>query len=533
MAWWSECQGGRGVSTPRISLPGVVLLLLGTAGLISQLVSAGSGCIDGRGDGLRRHKRVSACMGRWNGHIQNSSSLCAPGWRVCSWYDGELLRNISWRDAMSVGGCYAFNAAQDGGRCRECRDDLEQDDLAGIGRGCAHQNLGQTSCISGGRIDASCCVDAHFHRACQYQPGLATGILCCKMPVKRPKIAVKPPEKMYVYTGLIFLLTCQATGMPPPRVQWYKDGVQMAKNNQRISVLSSGDLLVTLAKKSDTGLYTCEVINEEGIDMASSYVVVSEYSSGCADGTTEGLHMHRDVHACAGEWKGHVKNGKSLCQNGWRVCKPQDQSILQELTWLDIFDLGGCYAYNAANSKGRCKRCTKNKMAGIGRQCGWLRYSQHSCLFHGRIDVFHPKNNTGCVYKENYTSGVVCCKKKKRRRPASKKPVCSPTCENQGQCVANNRCQCSIGYKGARCQNPICSPGCGTKGRCVSPNKCKCHTGYMGKFCRKKVIKCHKPCLHGGRCSRGKCRCPPTHWGNSCQYLLQHILLSKLNRTER
>ena len=35
-----------------------------------------------------------------------------------------------------------------------------------------------------------------------------------------------------------------------------------------------GDLLVTLARKSDTGLYSCEVINTEGIDMASSQVIV-------------------------------------------------------------------------------------------------------------------------------------------------------------------------------------------------------------------------------------------------------------------
>jgi hypothetical protein len=31
---------------------------------------------------------------------------------------------------------------------------------------------------------------------------------------------------------------------------------------------------VTLARKSDTGLYSCEVINTEGIDMASSQVIV-------------------------------------------------------------------------------------------------------------------------------------------------------------------------------------------------------------------------------------------------------------------
>ncbi|XP_041370878.1 hemicentin-1-like [Gigantopelta aegis] len=508
-----------------------IYIFIWITSLALQTVKAGSGCADGTRDGLENHEWIAACMGRWMGHISNSSSLCSPGWRVCSWYDEEYLHNIKWKEAVSVAGCYAYNAAQDGGRCRECRNDMEQDDLAGLGHGCSNIHQGQTSCISGGRIDASCCVDAHFHRACQYQPGIATGVLCCKMPVKRPRIAVKPPEKMHVYTGLIFLLTCQATGMPPPRVQWYKDGVQMSSDNPRISVLSSGDLLVTLARKSDTGLYTCEVINEEGIDMASSYVMVAEYSSGCKDGSTEGLHLHRDIHACAGKWKGHVRHGKALCRRGWRVCNPRDRSILREVTWLDIFDLEGCYAYNAANSRGRCKKCTKGKMAGIGQHCGFLRYSQTSCLSQGRIDAYHPKNKTACVFQDGHISGVVCCKKKKKNKSRAKK--CSPDCENGGECVAPNRCHCTIGYKGARCQNPICTPSCGSKGVCIRPNKCKCSAGYGGRYCRRKVLKCKKACLNGGRCVRGKCRCRSSHWGSSCQYLLQHILLSRLNRTER
>lgn len=38
--------------------------------------------------------------------------------------------------------------------------------------------------------------------------------------------------------------------------------------------LISGDLLFTLPKKSDTGLYSCEVVNEHGMDMASTKVVI-------------------------------------------------------------------------------------------------------------------------------------------------------------------------------------------------------------------------------------------------------------------
>jgi hypothetical protein len=41
---------------------------------------------------------------------------------------------------------------------------------------------------------------------------------------------------------------------------------------------------------------------------------------------------------------------------GWRVCNPFDREVLHELTWLDMLDLEGCYAYNAAMRKGQCKK---------------------------------------------------------------------------------------------------------------------------------------------------------------------------------
>lgn len=57
---------------------------------------------------------------------------------------------------------------------------------------------------------------------------------------RKPKIVVKPKSKIEVNTGLIFLLTCQATGSPAPRVQWYKDGTQIPVTNNRIQTLPSG-----------------------------------------------------------------------------------------------------------------------------------------------------------------------------------------------------------------------------------------------------------------------------------------------------
>lgn len=93
--------------------------------VIAIFIAGQVGCADGTQEGLGGHARLAACAGTWEGHVHNASTLCAPGWRVCSWYDHTLLRTITWKNATSFPGCFAYNAAQDGGRCRECRDDLE------------------------------------------------------------------------------------------------------------------------------------------------------------------------------------------------------------------------------------------------------------------------------------------------------------------------------------------------------------------------------------------------------------------------
>lgn len=86
-----------------------------------------SGCSYQAKDGSFPDSRIAACRGKWYGHIKHGGDLCASGWDVCNWNtDSQVLRKISWDVAMSVDGCYAYNAAQDGGRCRECREQLDQ-----------------------------------------------------------------------------------------------------------------------------------------------------------------------------------------------------------------------------------------------------------------------------------------------------------------------------------------------------------------------------------------------------------------------
>ncbi|KAK0070197.1 neurogenic locus notch protein 1-like isoform X1 [Biomphalaria pfeifferi] len=483
------------------------------------VVYAASGCADGSREGLYSWDNIAGCSGKWEGHVNSANVLCAPGWRVCTSFDIDILRNITWAQALAVPGCLAVNAAQDGGRCRECRADLEHDDMAGIGQDCPHKAIGQKSCISGGRIDASCCVDSHFYSACHYQPGVTTGVACCRLPAKKPNIVVKPPARRRLYKELIIVLTCQAAGMPPPKVHWYKDGRMLTKENPRINILSSGELLVTPARKSDSGQYMCEAINEVGRDTATSYVQVTEYATGCADGTTDGLNLHRDIHACAGTWSGHVRLGKVLCSKGWRVCSPKDQKSLQELSTYEIFDLPGCFAYNAATAGNKCRSCKSKKMSGVGKDCGTVSMSQSSCLSQRRIEVFPPNRTSSCEHAPGITTGVLCCKRPQKER--ENKTKCVPACQNDGLCMSHNRCHCKDGYKGARCQIAICMPPCGSKGGCIRPNTCQCKPGYTGYSCRKKDNSCPVTCQNGGWCQMGKCKCPLNFYGQSCQHNVQ------------
>ncbi|RUS86330.1 hypothetical protein EGW08_005915, partial [Elysia chlorotica] len=461
----------------------------------------------------------------------SSRNLSSSFSRSCRYFLSSSLRTPASSSSCSfLASSSSSLSCCSKGRCRECQEDLEQDDMAGVGQGCAHQYKDHPSCISGGRIDASCCVDSHFHRACHFKPGLISGVVCCRLPVQSPRIVVKPPHRLQVHQRLIFLLSCRASGMPPPRVRWYKNGRRISKADSRISVLYSGDLLITLSRESDTGLYTCEVTNDHGMDIANSYVSVTDNKSGCADGARSPL-MHKSVHACQGTWKGHVRNAKSLCGKGWKVCSHRDRKTLRDISSVELFQLPGCYAYNAASRRNSCRRCKSSKMAGVGKSCGWVSYRHTSCLSYGRIDVFAPNMTSSCDYTEGLTTGILCCKKVKRKGGERRK--CKPRCQNKGKCIGHNHCQCPQGYKGSHCQNAICTHGCGVKGRCVKPDKCRCQPGYTGKTCRQKARPCVAPCVNGGKCLRGVCRCPAKFWGKTCQYPLQHVLLAQMNRTEK
>ncbi|XP_070539758.1 uncharacterized protein [Ptychodera flava] len=515
--------------------------LVSHSAIIDSHTGTVEGCSDGTMEGFSTHPRLAACSGSWHGHIRNSSSLCAEGWSVCNWKDVDLLRTVAWSQATSVGGCYAYNAAHDKGQCKECVEDINQDDMAGIGKGCPHQNFGQNSCLANGRIDASCCIDSVTREACTFIPGVISGVLCCKPEETVPRIIVSTQGQVLTNIGSKMMLECHATGKPTAEVIWYRNGHLITNKSKNIKLTPElGMLEVLKVRKSDAGIYKCVAANVAGSDHQVMNVTVAKQkrvtnNKGCHDGIVEGLHHLADISACEGIWSGHVRHGKTLCAVGWHVCSAKDN--LKQITWEDATNLKGCFAYDAASNGGQCNRCSVKegftKMAGVGKDCQEKRKRQSSCLIQGRIDVLKEQTryeHGSCKHQSGITTGVLCCKTYPAKRKKSK-PSCHSECQNGGMCGEDNRCHCAPGFKGVACQNAICDPKCSTFGTCIKPGVCKCQQGYRGSRCELKDLQLF--CLNGGKRVEGKCVCPLHYKGKHCQHKTTKILLWRLNRTSK
>uniref|UniRef100_A0A2K6K1Q6 Hemicentin-2 n=1 Tax=Rhinopithecus bieti TaxID=61621 RepID=A0A2K6K1Q6_RHIBE len=64
-----------------------------------------------------------------------------------------------------------------------------------------------------------------------------------------------------VAVGEEAVLVCEASGVPPPRVIWYRGGLEMILAPEGSS---SGKLRIPVAQERDAGIYTCRAVNELG-----------------------------------------------------------------------------------------------------------------------------------------------------------------------------------------------------------------------------------------------------------------------------
>lgn len=170
-------------------LASACLLVLGA--FSASPASAASGCADGTREAFvneATYPGIAGCGGTWEGQIGSAAAdaLCAPNWHVCApperAADAAQVGAITYAEATSFGGCFAFNAAHDYGLCRACDPQIgDQNDLAGVGTGCQDlYSVEDTSCLATGRVDAE------NGSQCGFVQGTTTGVVCCQGEVSRP-----------------------------------------------------------------------------------------------------------------------------------------------------------------------------------------------------------------------------------------------------------------------------------------------------------------------------------------------------------
>uniref|UniRef100_A0A9J8BHH3 Inactive tyrosine-protein kinase 7 n=2 Tax=Cyprinus carpio TaxID=7962 RepID=A0A9J8BHH3_CYPCA len=85
------------------------------------------------------------------------------------------------------------------------------------------------------------------------------------------------PENTTVYQGHTAVLHCQATGDPPPFIQWKKKDKFLEADKSRFQKMANGSLVIHDVSMEDTGSYTCIAGNSCNIAHTSAELYVAPY----------------------------------------------------------------------------------------------------------------------------------------------------------------------------------------------------------------------------------------------------------------
>jgi len=95
-------------------------------------------------------------------------------------------------------------------------------------------------------------------------------------------VIVDAPQTQNVTTGESFMLTCNATGYPVPKIEWRQNGTSYTIRDPSVVTIApteelqstSSVITVTNAATSDTGLYQCVATNGVDTDIENATVIV-------------------------------------------------------------------------------------------------------------------------------------------------------------------------------------------------------------------------------------------------------------------
>uniref|UniRef100_A0A182YHF3 Uncharacterized protein n=1 Tax=Anopheles stephensi TaxID=30069 RepID=A0A182YHF3_ANOST len=79
-----------------------------------------------------------------------------------------------------------------------------------------------------------------------------------------PPLILQGPCNQTLPIKSVAILPCKASGVPPPVISWYKDGIPVLAT-EKINITESGTLAIAeLSKIDDSGLYTCVASSKSG-----------------------------------------------------------------------------------------------------------------------------------------------------------------------------------------------------------------------------------------------------------------------------
>ncbi|KAM8746417.1 hemicentin-1 isoform 1-T1 [Acanthopagrus schlegelii] len=168
-------------------------------------------------------------------------------------------------------------------------------------------------------------------------------------------------------------LSCEATGIPKPTVNWMKNGraINTDQNQNMYRLLSSGSLVVIAPTVEDTAVYECVVSNEAGKDSRSINLTVHVPPS-IADEPTELVVTRLSPVVIACTASGVPEPSIHWSKDGMRLPKEgQGYSILStgpiEITSAELSHAGrySCTAKNAAGSTNRHVHLTVQELPVI------------------------------------------------------------------------------------------------------------------------------------------------------------------------
>ncbi|GAA6109143.1 protein sidekick-1 isoform X5 [Tachysurus ichikawai] len=94
--------------------------------------------------------------------------------------------------------------------------------------------------------------------------------------IETPYFTEEPRRKMMGEVEKSVDISCQARGVPMPKLEWYKDGVPLSKlNNPRYKVISSMGLQIRRLQPGDVGIFQCFARNAAGETQVHTYLDVT------------------------------------------------------------------------------------------------------------------------------------------------------------------------------------------------------------------------------------------------------------------